>query len=123
MIIKQWPQVIANNVEVLPLQDDNNLLLLAEQPHLIQEPPPANQLNNQGIDPNDGNDDVEQVEDVPIGVPFLMNIDPPQIMMMEESPILPFQHQLLEVANYVVISNRSILLKLCTLQGYWISPS
>ena len=99
MIIKQWPQVmIANKVGVLPLQDDNNLLLLAEQPHLIQEPPLANQLNNQGIDPNDGNNDVEQVEDMSIGVPFLMNIDPPQTMMMEESPILPFQHQLPEVA-------------------------
>ena len=26
----------------------------------------ANQLNNQGIDPNDGNNDVEQAEDVPV---------------------------------------------------------
>ena len=26
----------------------------------------ANQLNNQGIDPNDGKNDVEQAEDVPV---------------------------------------------------------
>ena len=78
--------------EVLALQDDNNLLLLAEQPHLIQEPPPADQLNN---DPNDGNH-AGQAE----SVPFLMNIDPPQIVM-EESPILPFPFPTLpEVCNW-----------------------
>ena len=124
---------MAYNVEVLPPQGDNNLLLLllAEQPHLIQEPPPATQLNidpndgnnvEQAEDPNDGNNVVEQVEeDVPVGVPFLMNIDPPQVMMMEESPILPFQLQLPEVASQVVIGNYNMLLKLCTLQRYWIS--
>ena len=118
------------NVEVLPPQDDNYLLLLAEQAHLIQEPPLADQLNinpndgnnvEQAEDTNDGNNVAEQVEeDVPI-VPFVMNVDPPQVMMMEESPILPFQLQLPEVASQVVIGNYNMLLKLCTLQCYWIS--
>ena len=74
---------MANNEEIPPLQD--NINLLAEQPP--QEPPPAD--HDQGIDPNDGNNDVEQEEDVPIVAPFLMNVHPPQ-MIIKESPILPF---------------------------------
>ena len=86
---------MVNNVEILPLQDSINLLS-AEQP--FQQPPLVNLLNNQGIDPNDGNDEnggndgVEQVEDELMFSPFLMNVDPPQ-MIMEESPILLFQLQ------------------------------
>ena len=104
---------MVNNLEIPPIQDGINLL--AAQLH--QQPPPPNQLNNEGIDPNDGNDGVKQAEDVPIFVPSLMNVvDPPQLMV-PESPILPFQLQLPEVRNC------SILNKLCTLQGFWISTS
>ena len=86
-----------NNVEIPPPQDGNNLLL-AEQP--FEEPPPANQLNNQGINPTDGNNGVDQEENInmPVGVPFFMNVDPPQ-MIMGESPILPFP-PLPEVCNW-----------------------
>ena len=84
---------MVNNLEIAPLQDGNNLL--PQQLHQ-QPPPPPNQLNNQGIDPNDRNDGVEQKEDVPIFVPSLMNvIDQPQLII-QESPILPFQLQLPE---------------------------
>ena len=78
----------------IPPPQDGILLLLAEQP------PPANQFNNPGVDPNDGNDGVEQAEDVLIFSTFLMNVvDPPQLMV-PESPILPFQPQIPEVCNY-----------------------
>lgn len=85
---------MANNAEIFPLQDD-----IPEQ--LPQEPPPpADQLNYQGINPNDENNGVEQEEniDVPVGVPFFMNVDPPQ-MIMEGSLILPFP-PLPEVCNW-----------------------
>ena len=96
------------NVEILPPQD-GSLLPLAEQPP--QQPPPADQFNNPGVDPNDGNDGLEQAEDV--HSPFIMNVvDPPQLMV-PESPILPFQPQLPEVCNY----NYSTLIELCTLQA------
>ena len=61
-----------NNVEI-PLQDD------IKENH--QQASPINHLSSQGINPPD--------------VPFLMNIDPPQLIM-KESPILPFQLQLPE---------------------------
>ena len=84
-----------NNLEIPPPQ--NGINPVAAQLH--QQPPPPNQLNNQEFDPNDGNDGVKQAEDVPIFVPPLMNVvDPPQVMI-QESPILPFQPQLPEVCN------------------------
>ena len=61
-----------NNVEI-PLQDD------IKENH--QQASPVNHLSSQGINPPD--------------IPFLMNIDPPQLIM-KESPILPFQLQLPE---------------------------
>ena len=79
---------MANHVDIPPPRDN---LLLPEQP--FEEPPP-----NQGIDPNDGNNGDEQEEDEPMGVPFLMDVDPPQ-MIMEEPPILPFP-PLPEVCNW-----------------------
>ena len=78
-------------MEIPPLPDDIKLLLAKQL--LPQQPPPANQLNNQEVDHSHGNNGVEQAEDVPTCVPFLMNVDHPQIMM-EASPILPFQPQL-----------------------------
>ena len=87
---------MVNNVEIPPLQDDIHLLF-AEQPP--QQPPPADQLNNQAIDPNDGNNGVTQAEDVLIFVPSLMNVvDQPQ-PMMQESLILSFQLLLPEVCS------------------------
>ena len=84
-----------NNLEIPPPQ--NGINPGAEQPQ--QHPPPPNQLNNQEIDPNDGNDGVKEMENVPIFIPSLMNVvDPPQVMI-QESPILPFQPQLPEVCN------------------------
>ena len=87
-----------NNLEIPP-PPHNSINHVAEQPHQHPPPPPPNQLNNQEIDPNDGNDGVKQMENVPIFVPSLMNVvDPPQVMI-QETPILPFQSQLPEVCK------------------------
>ena len=79
-------------VNIPPPQDGNNLLS-------TEQPSPADQLNYQGINPNAGNSGVDQEDsiDVPVGVPFFINVDPPQ-MIMEGSLIFPFP--LPEVCNW-----------------------